>query len=175
MSFFRPEATAVLRRYGEPAIFSVIAVLGLGKGIELLWSGVWFGIVPAILGVLAALAAIGAIERLMIAGRRGQSGPGIVVIDEGRISFFSPLGGVVLALDDLRAIEIVATGRDGDEIEPYWVLRDLTGTIARIPSAAQNAEALIDVLGTLPGFDRMAVVVAMAAERPGRFAIWQRK
>ncbi len=173
MSFFRPEATALLRRYGEPALFSAIAVFGLGKGIELIWRGAWFGLVPAVLGAFAAFAAIAAVERTMITRRGTRNGPGIVLIDEGRISFFSPLGGAVIALDDLVSIEIVVAGLPGERVEAYWVLSDLTGTTVRIPSAAEHAEQLVDVLGTLQGFDRMAVVVAMAATHPARFPIWR--
>jgi len=166
---------AVLRRYGEPAIFAAIAVFALGKGIELLWRGAFFGIVPTILGAMAALAAIAAVERTFIARRGTREGPGVVLIDEGRISFMGPLDGMVVALDDLRKIEIITAGSPGGQIDAYWVLKDLSGAVAKIPSAAQNAEVLVDVLGTLPGFDRMAVVVAMAADHPARFAIWQRR
>lgn len=174
MSFFRPEATALLRRYGEPALFSAIAVFGLGKGIELLWRGAWFGLVPTVLGALAAFAAIAAVERTMIARRGGPDGPGVVLIDEGRISFFSPHGGAVLALDDLCSVDILTVGAPDGPVDAYWVLGDITGAMARIPSAAENAEALVDVLGTLPGFDRMSVVVAMASTQPAEFTIWRR-
>ncbi|MEO1492377.1 MAG: hypothetical protein AAFV19_09535 [Pseudomonadota bacterium] len=171
---FNPNAAKHLRPYAEPVLFGILGAFGLYKGVDLLWRGAWFGLVPTILGAIAALVAVAAAQKLLVAKRSGRDGPGIVLIDEGRISFFGPFGGAVMTLDDLTSVEITIASGPGGTASPYWVLGDLTGAVVHIPSTAEHAEELVDALGTLPGFDRMAVVRAMAAQTPAHYEIWQR-
>ena len=170
MSFFRPEATAALRRYGEPVAYLVLGGWGLIHGTTLILRGTWTGWVLVGLGVLAALSLFGAAERALVAWRSQRAGPGTVSIREGQIAYFGPLGGAILAMDALTGVDIHNTGQ-GDII---WILTDEIGQIAEIPGGADGAVALLDRLGALKGFDHGRVVSAMRTSTPQRFVIWRR-
>jgi hypothetical protein len=172
VSFVRPEAAAALRRFGEPAAYAAVAALCLWKGLALLTGGAWVGLAVLALGALAAFAVLGTAERALVARRSAPAGPGIVSVQEGRISYLGPRGGGSVAVDALVRVDILAAG---DPIgEARWELTDEAGQRLAIPASAANAGALLDVLGGLPGFNNMAVVLAMGSEAPGRSVVWRR-
>jgi len=175
VSFIRPEATAALWRYGEPAIYGAITIWGLWKGWGLLAHGAWLGLVPVGIAIIATFALVGAAERALLGWRSRTPGPGVVNIREGSIAYFGPLGGAVLALDALISIEIVTTDAGPGADDVFWHLADEIGQQVSIPGGAKGAEALLDRLGSLPGFDHMAVVSAMGSTENRRFAIWSRR
>ena len=176
MSFIRPEAAAALRRYGEPAIYAAIAGLCLWQAVSLLADGDWIGLAPLALGAVAAFAVLGTAERALVARRSARAGPGIVAVQEGRISYFGPHGGSSVAVDALVRVDIVSGDSAPDDAveSARWELTDETGQLLAVPASAANAEALLDVLGGLPGFNNMAVVLAMQSENAGRSSIWRR-
>ncbi|MEM9138581.1 MAG: hypothetical protein AAGB15_02025 [Pseudomonadota bacterium] len=174
MSFFRPEAKAALRRFGEPVLYFVVAIIGLWQGLRLINQGSWAGAVLMGLGGLAALAVFNAAERALVAWRARRAGPGLVSIQEGRIAYFGPNGGAVMALDALVRVEIITTNDGPMADDHFWQLTDETGQIAVIPGGAQDATDLLDRLGSLPGFDHMAVISAMGSTENARFLVWQK-
>lgn len=171
MSFIRPEASAALRRYGEPVLYAAVAGFGLVQGISLILRGAWTGWLLTVIGALAALGLVGAAERAYLAWRNRDAGPGTVTIREGQIAYFGPLGGGILALDALTAIDI----RIGARRDLIWVLSDELGQIVEIPGGADGAVALLDRLSTLAGFDHGNVMAASRAQRPTRLPIWRRQ
>ena len=170
MSFVRPAAAEALARYAEPAAYAAVAALCLWKGVTLLAGGAWLGAALLAIGAVAAFAALGTAERALVARRSAHAGPGIVAVQEGRISYFGPHGGASVAVDALVRVDIVSDGASGTR----WELTDEAGQRLAVPASAANAGALLDVLGALPGFNNMAVVLAMQAEAPGRARIWRR-
>lgn len=174
MSFVRPEAQEALRQYGIPAVLAVVGAALIWKGWGMFAGGAWGGLVLIAIGTFACLALFGAVERAIAGWRGRKGGPGMVVIEEGRISYFGPQGGAILALDGLVGVDIVTTseGPYGDDV--FWVLTDETGQMASIPNGAQDSEKLLDTLGSLEGFSHMAVVSAMGSTREARFEIWRR-
>ncbi len=172
VSFVRPEVVEALRRYGEPAVYAAIAALCLWKGVALMAAGAWIGLAPLALGLVAAFAVLGTAERALVARRSAAAGPGIVTVQEGRISYFGPHGGATVAVDALVRIDILTT--TGLPPVARWELTDETAKRLAIPASAANAGALLDVLGGLPGFNNMAVVLAMQADEPRRTPIWRR-
>ena len=171
MSFVRPEAARAIRRYAEPAAYAAIAALCLWKSVSLLAAGSWIGLAPLALGGLAAFAVLGTAERAMVARRSALAGPGMVSLQEGRISYFGPHGGASVAVDALVRVDIVAgDGASGAR----WELTDEAGQRLSIPASAAQAETLLDALGGLPGFNNMAVVLAMEAGTPRRSPVWRR-
>ena len=112
---------------------------------------------------------------LLIAGyqrarfRRAGVGPGIVSLDEGRLSYFGPDTGGVIAVSDLASVDLV-TGKLGSA----WTLGDEAGATVVIPTNAAGAEVLFDVFGALPGLQTADVLRALDAAKPGRAMIWAR-
>lgn len=173
MSFLRPEAVATVRRYAEPALYAAIAAFFLWRGTAHLAAGSWLGAALLLPGALAALAALGAVERALVARRSAVAGPGVVRVQEGRISYLGPHGGAVVAVDALVRIDIVsdaAASAGGTR----WELVDDEGQRLSIPASAADADRLLDVLGGLPGFNNMAVVLAMRDDASGRRPVWRR-
>jgi hypothetical protein len=171
VSFVRPEAARAIRHYAEPALYAAIAAFCLWKAVSLLAGGSWIGLAPLAVGAIAAFAVLGTAERALVARRSARSGPGIVWVQEGRIGYFGPHGGATVAVDALVRVDIIA---GDDPSESRWELTDESGQRLSIPASAAQAETLLDALGGLPGFNNMAVVLALEADTPGRSAVWRR-
>lgn len=174
MSFFRREATDAIRRYGEPALYLILAVVAFWQGMRLINQGAWVGVVLLGVGAVPALAVFGTLERAVVAWRGRRAGPGMVSIKEGQIAYFGPHGGAVLAFDALIRVEILTTDQGPFADDHFWLLTDEMGQSAMIPGGAQDAPKLLDRLGSLPGFDHMAVLSAMGSTENAKFLIWQR-
>lgn len=174
MSFIRPEASAFLRQWGLPAALFVGGVAAVGHGWRLVAGGTWTGVVLMAIGILACLALFGALERALTGWRSRHGGPGVVTVDEGRIAYFGPDNGAVLALDALVSVDIVTTDRGPMAQDLFWVLTDERHQMVAIPGGAEGADQLLDVLGALDGFSHMKVVSAMGSTSDARFEIWRR-
>lgn len=174
MSFFRPEAVGVLRRYAEPTVYVAIAAAFLWKGLTLIGAGAWIGLALLVPGALAVLAAVGAIGRSVASWRSARAGPGVVGIEEGRITYLGPHGGATVAIDSLVRIDIVTERASSFAHGARWELTDEEGQRMSIPAAAVNAEALLDVLGALPGFSNMTATLALGDWSDGRRQVWRR-
>ena len=165
MSFVRPEVAALLQRWGEA--LGGAAALGLG-----LWLVTGSGGLAFLFGL--ALSALGA--ALVFTGtrraRRPQDGGGvgIVEVDERRISYFTGTGGGSISVDQLVSVRVEPGGRG-----PFlWHFIDDTGALLTVPSDAENAGTLFDVLYALPGFDASDVFDVGALVRKGPFVAWEK-
>ena len=161
----RPEARAVLRRWGE-----VLATLAL-VALALWWALTGLGAVRWLGWALVALAAallFGAVQRARFSGPGLAPGPGIVELDEGEIRYLGPRGGGVVALDAILALSISADAR-------FWLVESADGAVLVIPRDATGAAALFDAFAGLPGLD-MTRLLRLGAQGPAPHAqmIWQR-
>ncbi|HLS19220.1 MAG TPA: hypothetical protein VK090_05360 [Paracoccaceae bacterium] len=175
MSFILPEILRAARQYAEPAIYAGIAAFFFWKAIGAAGRGAWLGLVLLVPGALAAFAAIGTAERALIAHGRARMGPGVVRVHERRITYLGPHGGASIAIDALVRIDIVTDRFSLFTKGARWELTDEEGNRLSIPAGAEDAEALLDALGALPGFNNMAVLLALRGEAQGRHPIWRRK
>ncbi|MHA6326236.1 hypothetical protein [Roseivivax sp. CAU 1753] len=165
MSFVRPEAQAVLRRWREAlAGFALIAIGGLVYLGALGWVFAAFGAVLALAG--AVLAFIG-VQRGRF--RSGEDGPGVVNVTEGRLAYFGPLSGGVADLDDVTQILI-----DRSATPDHWCIEHRSGPSLYIPLTAAGADGLFDAFAGLPGFDTEAMLREMHRKGTGRALIWAR-
>jgi hypothetical protein len=169
MSFVRPEAARVIRRWIEPAAAGGLVVITGWQGI--IWAGEGGG-----LGwiVLAATALALFWLRAAVLGAlavRPVTGAGLVVLREGEVGYMGPHGGGFLELDDLIRVDIyiVAIGQD-----PVWRLIGAEGTALVIPATAEGAAHLPEALTALPGFSDLTAVGVLQRERQGRHVIWER-
>ncbi|WP_340107183.1 hypothetical protein [Pikeienuella sp. HZG-20] len=168
MSFVRPEVARAARRWRETALWVALTVIGAvwltssgglaGWGLALCWgaAGLWL----ARSAFLSALAA----------GR--APAPGVVTIDERRISYFGPYEGGVVALDDIGRIGCGRVGGGPDAVWRLWSIE--TGDEVTIPVAADGAEALIDAFAALPEFAPARALSALNASS-GVVTIWRRR
>ena len=149
----RPEVSAALWRWRE-----VIATLGLGAvGMALMLGGGWVRLaLGGALAVLAAALAINAVRRMRFG--QGGGGPGIVEVDEARISYFGPQGGGFVSVVELSELRLVTlAGRR------HWRLKQMDGQALLIPVEASGAERLFDAFASLPGIAGSDLVAALQA------------
>jgi len=169
MSLVRPELAAALARRREVLLWGAALVLGIG----LIWRG-YARLEPLTLVAGMALAATGfalargALGRMRLAAT--APGPGVVVIDEGRIGLLGPAGGGFV---DLPALVSVAIAGPPGAPDRAWLLQSEDGGALVVPFGAVGAERLPDALAALPGIDfaaadRGAAVVWRRSAGPGR-------
>ncbi len=164
MSFIRPEARAAIGRWREVIAGAAVAALGLywvlGPGLLLGWVGgavIAAGLVIALIGVQRARF------------RRGTLGPGIVTVDEGRITYFGPLTGGMVAVSDIERLILDSTARPA-----HWLLIQPGQPALAIPVDAKGAEALFDVFSTLPGLRTERMLGALNGAASHAVVIWQK-
>ncbi len=159
MGFVRPELASVLLRWREAIVWASVLVLGLGL--------IWRGYARVEIGTLVAGMVAAASGLALLRGARARMrlaappGPGVAVVDEGRIALFGPAGGGFVDLADLASVEVA-----GEAEARAWLLRTAAGGALVVPFGAVGAERIPDALAALPGFDLSA-----AGERSG--VVWR--
>jgi hypothetical protein len=156
MSVIRPEVSALLSRWSEVIAAALSCVLGawmMSVGGWVLWP-----VGLALIGAAGAWAAV-AIRRMRF--RRQVEQPGVILLDEGQLSYFGPLYGGVVALADLVEIRI---GWRDESLE--WRLRSRDGQMLRVPASAMGSDRLYDAFAVLPGID-MALLSQSLDDPPG--------
>ena len=147
----RPEVQILARRWLEPALGAGVLALGLWAATR----GGWF--LAAIGGAVAALGAAWMIlgyRRMRFQG--ADDAPGMVEVDEGRISYLGPRVGGSVSLADLAEIRLLTLrGRR------VWRLRQGDGLVLLVPLDAAGAAAIFDAFSTLPGLGSAALVAAL--------------
>ncbi|QIE55899.1 hypothetical protein G5B40_10830 [Pikeienuella piscinae] len=165
MSFIRPKVAAAALRWRETTLWAALTLAGLfwlyGPGavraaLMLLWGmvGLWLTR-SALLSALAAARA---------------EAPGVVSIDERRISYFGPYAGGVLALDEIGRIAIGA--EEGGAVWRLWSPE--SAAPLTIPAAAEGAGGLIDAFAALPGFAPTRALSTLHGAH-GELTIWRRE
>jgi hypothetical protein len=160
--FLRPQARATLWRLRGVAVALAPAALGLWIAATTFGLTRWLGWALVALGAALALAAL---QRLRFGLHDG--GPGVVQIDERRLSYFGPLTGGVIDLDDLTRL-----GIDGSSHPPHWLLT-APGAVLAVPVNAAGAEALFDAFAALPGLSPERLIAAVNAPPPRPATLWE--
>lgn len=163
MNFIRPEARAEMWRWREVLVGLPILLLGIywASGFGLLK---WVGFAVALGGVALMLAGF---QRARFRSVRG--GPGVVQVDERQITYFGPLDGGAVAIDDLTGVSL-----DARSEPPVWVLRQAGQNLLHIPVNAEGTDALFDAFAALPGI-RTEHMLAQLAKKPDHpVVIWSK-
>lgn len=160
--FIRPEAAAFVRRWREALISACVALFGI-------WVALSPG--PVVAGLGWIIAAIGALLLVLSLRRirfsRAGDGPGVVTLDEGRVSYLGPYYGGSLALQDMIRLAL-RRAKDG---KSYWVLVDVDGLVV-IPINAVGADVLFDAFTTLDGLSMPHLLRQLDKKEPGTVTLW---
>ncbi|MEL6700758.1 MAG: hypothetical protein AAFO58_03610 [Pseudomonadota bacterium] len=167
MSFFRPEVVQGLTRWRWVLLGGAMAALGAWW---VLTGRLYLPYLGFVLIGVGALLALDGWRRLRFPSGTGAGGPGVIEVDERRITYLTSEGGAALSIDGLTRVE-VQTGRQG---RLMWILRDAAGDQLYLPGDAQGADALFDALVALPGLNYAQAAEAAKAAGPDRFLIWQK-
>ena len=161
--FLRPEARSLLWRWREVAAALAVTALGLWWLVTTFGPLRWVGLMLALLGGGAALAAV---QRVRFG--RGGGGQGVVTIDEARIAYLGPFGGGMVDLGALRRLEL-----DREARPAHWWLLTTEGPGLAIPVDAEGADDLFDAFARLPGLSPPSLTRALDRSG-GRETLWQR-
>lgn len=164
MTFLRPEALDVLRRWREAMIGAALVLAG-GVG-AFNGYGLFFAACLAVALLGAALTFTGLRHALF---RVDGDAPGVVEITEGRITYLGPVIGGTIALSDLREVAFRRTTTG----EAFWRLTGLEAQPLIIPAGARDVDGLLDAFTALPRFDTGAMVRAVQSRTPTARVIWR--
>ena len=164
MSFIRPEARATLLRWREVIAGGGLIALGaywtLGVGGLL----AWVGLVLVIAG--AGLCVIG-LQRMRF--RTSGHGPGVVLVDEGEVTYMGPLNGGSVSMADLDVLIL-----DPSLHPAHWVLTAPGQGQLHIPVNAEGSDALFDAFAGLPGIKTTRMLQQLNGSSPMPVVIWER-
>lgn len=161
MSFIRPEARETLMRWREAIVGIAFDLVGLATVLGPTRAHLIFGVLMMSLGTI--LMYIG-IQRARF--RTHGGGAGVVEVDERQISYFGPLVGGAVALEDLVRIATVP---------PHsWELADAQGKTLLIPVDAEGTEALFDSFSALPGLSTSRLADAARVRPLTRTTVWEK-
>lgn len=164
MSFFRAEALGTLRQYRSFIIAGLFAVFGF----FLLFDQPGLGkIAGGLVLFMAILVAHDGYKRMRFPA--GSGGPGMVEVDERRVSYLSGTGGGAVSLDALDRVELHRNGRG----RITWVFFAEDGML-EVPGDAMGTDKLFDALVALPGVNYAQAEAATQGKGPDLFLIWQK-
>ncbi|PVA07328.1 hypothetical protein [Thalassorhabdomicrobium marinisediminis] len=155
----RPAVKSALWRWRE-----VLAALAL-SGLGLWWGFASFGIVQWLgwgLAGLGGVLAFAAAQKVRF--RPPSDGPGVVTLDERRITYLGPLDGGVAELDQLVQLDLTPA--------PAWRLIHRDGSQLDIPVNARGVEALFEVFTALPGMKTEHLLSMLDRTPPAPMTVW---
>lgn len=165
MSFLRPEVQRFLTRWRE--VLTGFAACGVG-----LWLA---GLGGPVFLTLGAVVSVAALALTVIAWRRTRfrlevDAPGVVEVDESRISYMGPLMGGSVSLAELVEIDVI----DVASTRRCWRLRQADGQALLVPLAAAGADRLYDHFAALPGAEARALLSALEEGSATGRTVWRR-
>ncbi|MCF2904739.1 hypothetical protein L0666_07050 [Octadecabacter sp. CECT 8868] len=155
----RPEIKAGIWRWREVIFAIALALLGLR------WAFASFGIVQWLGWGLAALGialAFGAAQRVRF--RPDSDGPGVVTLDERRVTYLGPIDGGVAELDLMVQLDLTPA--------PAWRLINRDGSYTDIPTNARGVEALFDFFTALPHMKTEYMLSLLERPQNAQMTVW---
>lgn len=173
MNFVRPEITRATLRWFETAIYAAVTVLILwwltGAAVDVYWR-IGLMLFVGFTGFWLTRAAY-----LSARAASSRDGPGMVLIDERRITYLGPERGGFASINALEAIELWAPDPPYYRYDECWILRHVDADEGLIiPTNAEGAGGLIDAFSALPGFEARRAVAALDGEEGSVTTIWRR-
>ena len=169
MSFIRPEVRDGVLRWREVLIGAAVLLVGL----YLLASGIglqkWLGGAMGLVGLALIWEGM---RRARFPAPGG--GAGMVDVDERQITYFGPLGGGSISINDLVRVSVRTSDLGPLAPDLYWDFFDGEGQSLTIPGDAEGAELIFDALSALEGVDYEAATRAAGATDNQLFTIWRR-
>ena len=164
MEIIRPEVLSGFVRFRDAIAGVAVSLLGIYWALG---SSGGLAIVGVSLAVAGALLVFAGIQRGRF--RTGAGGPGVVMVDEGQVTYYGPREGGSAVISDLIRVELDPSA----EASPEWVLHQLGLRPLRIPTNAEGAEALFDVFSGLEGMQTEKMLAALEKTRSHQVEIWR--
>ena len=164
MTFVRPEIWQAAVRFRDALAGIAVSFLGLYMALGNSASLTVLGTSMAIAGALLVFAGI---QRGRF--RTGAGGSGVVMVDEGQVTYYGPIEGGSVVIADLLRVELDPGAAPSSE----WVLTESHANNLRIPVNAEGAEALFDVFSGLDGLQTEKMLAAIEGTRGQQVEIWR--
>ncbi|WP_417249759.1 hypothetical protein [Celeribacter sp.] len=162
----RPEVQALLWRWREVIVGGVVVALLLW------WASASFGVVRWVALGASAVAVIFAIAAIQRARFKGASGGyGAVEVDEGVVSYLTPMGGGQVEIADLTCVLLLPAERG----PAHWQIEASGQTPLQIPLDAHGADKLFDVFVTLEGIETEKMLRQLKAAPKSPVQIWRKR
>lgn len=163
--FLRPAARATLWRWREALTGGLITCFGFWWGVGAATLVQWIGWAFVPLGVTLAVSGI---QRGRF--RQGSGGLGTVQVDERRVTYFGPLTGGMIDIDDVTRLELDPQAMPA----PHWIMSGVGGQRVAIPINADGADALFDAFASLPGIRTDHLIARLERTPSAKTVIWER-
>jgi hypothetical protein len=98
----------------------------------------------------------------------------MVDVDERQITYFGPLGGGSISINELVRVNIRTSDLGPLAPDLYWDFFDDGGTSLTIPGDAEGVEQIFDALSALKGVDYEAVTNAAGTTEDQFFTVWRK-
>jgi hypothetical protein len=171
MSIIRPAVAKMFSRWSE-VIFIALGMVLFGF-LTLRATGVFLPFVYGAVTAVFGIALFVAIRRARVSlGANVNSGH--VEIDERQITFFQLGQSWSVSLNDLTSVVIETTDDGPFEDDVFWIIRDVFGSVVRIPNMATGNEKLFDAVSALKGVSFDQIANAMGSTSPAVFTIWSK-
>ncbi len=164
MEIIRPEIQQAINRFRDAIAGVGVSVLGLYWALG---STGGLAIIGTSMAIAGALLVFAGIQRGRF--RTGAGGPGVVLVDEGQITYYGPIEGGSAVISELNRVEL----DPGAAASPEWVLHQFGAGPLRIPTNAEGAEALFDVFSALDGLETEKMLAALEKTRDHQVEIWR--
>lgn len=162
----RPEIKALLFRWREVIVGLVIVALSASWALSSY--GVMRWIALTVTGI-AVIFAIAAVQRARFA--QGGGGFGAVEVDEGVVSFFSPLSGGQVEIEAITSVTLIP----GNKGHAHWQIDAFGQSSLTIPLNAHGAEALFDVFVGLEGLETEKMLREIKSHPEQPVVIWRKR
>lgn len=155
----RREVKEGLWRWREVIAALALAALGIWFALAAFGIMEWLG--WAIFGLGIALA-VSAAQKVRFQAL--DDGPGVVTLDERRVTYLGPLDGGVAELDLMVQLDLTAASA--------WRLINGDGTYIDIPTNAKGVDVLFDVFIALPGIKTEYMLSVLNRTHPAQMTVW---
>lgn len=169
MSFVRPEVSAGFKRWREAIIGGVLILAGVHLAVFGLGIQRWMGAGMAVIGAMLVWEGV---RRAKFPAPGG--GAGVVDVDERQITYFGPLGGGAISINELVRVNVRTSDLGPLAPDLYWDFFDGAGQSLTIPGDAEGVELIFDALSALEGVDYEAATKAAGTTENALFTIWRK-
>jgi len=155
----RPEVKTLVWKWREVLAALALATFGLWVAVS------FFGIVVWIGWLIVGLGAVLVVTSAQKVRFRGNTdGPGVVVLDERRVTYLGPEDGGVADLDLMVQLDVTP--------QPAWRLINADGHFIDIPTNAKGVEVLFDAFTALPGLNTEYMLSVLSRTKPAQMTVW---
>lgn len=155
----RPELRDALWRWREVIGALGLAALGIWWALSSFGFSQWLGWSLMAFGLVLAFAGAQKVRF-----RPDSDGPGVVTLDERRVTYLGPVDGGVADLDLMVQLDLTTA--------PAWRLINGDGHYLDIPTDARGVEMLFEVFTALPGIKTQHILNSLEQGRTAQMTVW---